>query len=66
MGRYFIIDDARIRQEARSVLDQLGVEFIDTEQKVGNLPLAQQQLVEIAKAISFKPQILIWTSQPLH
>ena len=57
--RYFIIDDARIRKEARSVLDQLGVEFIDIDQKVGSLPLAQQQLVEIAKAISFKPQILI-------
>jgi ribose transport system ATP-binding protein len=58
-GRYFVIDDARIRSEARNVLDQLGVESIDIQDKVGSLPLAQQQLVEIAKAISFKPQILI-------
>jgi ABC-type sugar transport system ATPase subunit len=58
-GRYFVIDDARIRSEARNVLDQLGVESINIQDKVGSLPLAQQQLVEIAKAISFKPQILI-------
>jgi ABC-type sugar transport system ATPase subunit len=58
-GRFFMIDDARIRQGARQVLEQLGIEFIDANQKVADLPLAQQQLIEIAKALSFKPQILI-------
>ena len=59
MGRYFIIDDAQIRKQARNVLDQLGVEGIEVNEKLGNLALAQQQLIEIAKAISFRPQILI-------
>lgn len=59
MGRNFIIDDAQIRLESRKVLDQLGIETIDVNQTVSSLPLAQQQLVEIAKAIYFKPQILI-------
>jgi ribose transport system ATP-binding protein len=58
-GRYFIIDDASIQKGAQTVLDQLGVQHIDVHQKVSDLPLAQQQLVEIAKAISFKPRILI-------
>ena len=58
--RNFVIDDMLIRSEGRRVLDQLGVQqHIDVDQKLGSLPLAQQQLVEIAKAISFKPQILI-------
>lgn len=59
MGRFYVINDNQIRREASRVLDQLGVESVDVNQKVENLPLAQQQLIEIAKAISFKPQILI-------
>ncbi len=58
-GRYFLIDEDEILQEAKQVLKQLGEESIDVSRKVAELPLAQQQLVEIAKAISFKPQILI-------
>jgi ribose transport system ATP-binding protein len=58
-GRFFLIDDFSIRREAGRVLEQLGVEGIAVSQKVGDLPLAQQQLVEIAKAISYKPRILI-------
>lgn len=54
-----VIDNAEILNEAQQVLDQLGIENIDVNQKVKTLPLAQQQQVEIAKGISFKPQILI-------
>ena len=59
LGRYYIIDDNAIRKDAQKVLEQLGVETIDVNEQLSSLPLAQQQLVEIAKAISFKPQILI-------
>jgi ribose transport system ATP-binding protein len=58
-GRGFVINDSEILDEAQTVLDQLGIEQIDVNQKVESLPLAQQQQVEIAKALSFKPQILI-------
>jgi ribose transport system ATP-binding protein len=59
-GRYLVvIDDATLQEEAQQVLDQLGVHGIDVGQNVEDLPLAQQQLVEIAKALSYKPQILI-------
>lgn len=58
-GRNFVINDSEILDEAQIVLDQLGIEHIDVNQKVETLPLAQQQQVEIAKALSFKPQILI-------
>jgi ribose transport system ATP-binding protein len=58
-GRNFVINDSEILDEAQRVLAQLGIEHIDVNQKVESLPLAQQQQVEIAKALSFKPQILI-------
>jgi ribose transport system ATP-binding protein len=58
-GRYYMIDDSAIRKEAKKVLDQLGVQNIPVDQKLGTLPLAQQQLIEIAKALSFRPRILI-------
>jgi ABC-type sugar transport system ATPase subunit len=59
MGRYFIIDDAAIQRESAKVLGLLGIQNIDVNQPVATLPLAQRQLVEIAKALSFKPRILI-------
>ncbi len=58
-GRRFIINENEIHAQARQVLAQLGVETIDVAQRLGELPLAQQQQIEIAKAISFRPQILI-------
>jgi ribose transport system ATP-binding protein len=57
--RSFIIDNEAIINESQDVLRHLGIDSIDVNQKVETLSLAQQQLVEIAKALSFKPQILI-------
>ena len=54
-----IIDEQKIFKESNLVLEQLGVENIDVKQRLGELPLAQQQLVEIAKALSYQPKILI-------
>ncbi len=54
-----IIDEQKIYKESNNVLGQLGVENIDVKQRLGELPLAQQQLVEIAKALSYQPKILI-------
>jgi ribose transport system ATP-binding protein len=41
------------------VLDDLGVKHIKPRTRVSSLPLAQQQLVEIAKVLSHDPRILI-------
>lgn len=59
MGRYFIIDDTAIQKESAKVLELLGIQNIDINQSIASLPLAQRQLVEIVKALSFKPRILI-------
>jgi len=47
-----------LHARAKELLDQLGVE-IDTETPVRNLGIGQQQLVEIAKALSHNARILI-------
>ncbi|KAA1421806.1 sugar ABC transporter ATP-binding protein [Nocardioides humilatus] len=62
MGRWSsrlgFIDQERLQDDARRALDQLG-EDIPLWQLVGSLPIAQQQLVEIAKALVDNPDVLI-------
>ncbi len=53
------IDEQAMHDEAAAVLAQLGVEGLTPDTLVGSLPLAQQQQVEIAKALSLRPRILI-------
>ena len=63
LGREFllsptIIDQKRILDTAQSLLNDLGVN-IDARQLVGELGVAQQQIVEVAKALSLNARILI-------
>lgn len=44
---------------ARTVLANLGVEGMDVNRPVGNLSVAGQQMVEIAKAISMNVKVLV-------
>jgi len=57
--RYGWLDRATMRRAATSVLKgQLGVE-LDSSRRIGELPIAAQQLVEIAKALSRHAEILV-------
>jgi ABC-type sugar transport system ATPase subunit len=58
-GRGFVVDERAIVADARAVLERLGVAQIDVNARAGDLPLAQQQLVEIAKVLSHDPRILV-------
>lgn len=53
-----LIDYKKMNAEAASVLERLG-EKIDPRRRVGDLKIAQKQMVEIAKAISFNVNLLI-------
>ena len=53
-----LIDKKEILRAAREALDQLEVD-IDLNQLASRLNVAQQQLVEIAKAISFDPRVMV-------
>jgi ribose transport system ATP-binding protein len=52
------IDLKRMHVQARRILDQLGLS-LDTHTLVHSLGVAQQQMVEIAKALSQKARILV-------
>jgi ribose transport system ATP-binding protein len=52
------VDRARMHREARQVLDLLGMD-LDTRLKAHQLGVAQQQMVEIAKALSQKARVLV-------
>ena len=53
-----VIDADQLQADAQRALDLLGV-HLPAWELVGNLPIAQQQLVEIAKALVDNPDVLI-------
>lgn len=53
------LDNRAMRAETLRILEELGIKNIDVDQKLEVFPLAKKQLIEIAKAISMKPSILI-------
>jgi ribose transport system ATP-binding protein len=53
-----LIDHARMHREARAVLDGLGLDY-DTRALPVHLGVAQQQMVEIAKALSQRARIMV-------
>nr|WP_277998735.1 sugar ABC transporter ATP-binding protein [Moorella sulfitireducens] len=58
-GKSFIVDWENARKRARDVLVRLGADEIKLDQKVRNLNVGQQQLVEIARAISRDVRLVI-------
>jgi ribose transport system ATP-binding protein len=53
-----VVDSRRMRQDARRILETLGVS-IDGDAPVHSLRLAQQQMVEVARALSDNARILV-------
>src|SRR5262249_46242607 len=56
--RFGLLDRAAVRNDSIGVLRRLGLD-IDPRARVATLPLAERQMVEIAKALSTNPSILI-------
>ncbi|HLU58698.1 MAG TPA: sugar ABC transporter ATP-binding protein [Pseudonocardia sp.] len=56
-GRFFLGDRA-LEAQAAELLDRLHMPLTPRE-RVGDLTVAKQQMVEIAKALSYEPRILI-------
>jgi ribose transport system ATP-binding protein len=57
-GALRLIDRAKMRDRVRPCLDQLGLD-IPADTPIAALSIAQQQLVEIAKALSLNARLLI-------
>jgi len=57
-NRFGVINRRILEQRTRQILDELQVQ-LDPGRLVGDLPPAQQQMVEIAKALSHRLRLLI-------
>ncbi len=57
--RFGFIDFTRLHQQTKSLLERLGLLDIRPQSLVSSLSVAKQQMVEIAKALSQKPELLI-------
>jgi ribose transport system ATP-binding protein len=57
--RFGVVDTAAMRKEARKWLDMLGAAHIDPQMEAGRLSIGQQQMVEIAKALSLDARVLV-------
>ena len=57
-GRFAFVDRRRLQQQAQELLDRLGVRLAPTA-TVRDLAVAEQQMVEIAKALSMKVRVII-------
>src|SRR3954451_9632288 len=58
LGAFKRIDRGAMHRAVRELLDRLGVQ-LDPERPVRGLSIADQQIVEIAKALSFDARVLI-------
>jgi inositol transport system ATP-binding protein len=58
LGRFGIVDHGELSRRTRSLLERLGI-GLDPERRLGSLTVANQQMVEIAKAVSYDSEILI-------
>jgi len=49
-----------LRARAHDLFDQMGIDVADPDRPVNQLPLAQRQMVEIAKVVARDPKVIIF------
>jgi branched-chain amino acid transport system ATP-binding protein len=52
-------EEKRMTEKARQIMHFLGVDFIDYEEVATNLPYGHQRLIEIGRALSADPKVLL-------
>ncbi|WP_313955683.1 sugar ABC transporter ATP-binding protein [Paraburkholderia sp. BCC1884] len=58
-SRFGVVDRKAMHAQARKWLDMVGAQRIDPHREAGLLSIGQQQLVEIAKALSLDARVLV-------
>ena len=58
-NRLGLVSRKKLKEQTEALCAELGIEHLDPNALLSELPLAQRQLVEIAKALSHKPKLLI-------
>ena len=65
LGRYpmlggFMIDSGRMFQMTTAVFQELGIDYIDPNAVISSLSVADRQMIEIAKAVSYNAKIVVF------
>ena len=58
--RIGLLDKKRMEREAGELMATLNCDYINVRSVVKKLSVAEQQMVEIAKALSFKPKVVVF------
>lgn len=58
-GIKFVVDNKTMNKKAQALLDQLAIDSIKPTDRIENLSMAQKQLLEIAKAVSYNSKLII-------
>ena len=53
-----LVDHKKMYQDTKAVLDDLEID-VDPKRKIGTLSVSQRQMLEIAKAVSYRAKILV-------
>lgn len=56
--RFGLLDESELNRRAQDIFDQMNLD-LDPNELVENLTIAKQQMVEIAKALSFESNVLV-------
>ncbi len=56
---FAMVDDRTMREQSRALLDQLGFSSIDPDALVKRLSVAEQRIVEIARALAGQARVLV-------
>lgn len=57
-GKMKLLDENKMYKESKKILNKLNIE-VDPKRKIKNLGIAQQQMVEIVKALSVNARVII-------
>ncbi|WP_111718723.1 sugar ABC transporter ATP-binding protein [Homoserinimonas sp. OAct 916] len=52
------VDNTKMAESTKQLLSELGIDFIDPKARVGSLSVAEQQIVEIVKALSLNARVI--------
>lgn len=59
VNRLGMVNWKRVREAARAALAQLGITSLDVRSPIASLSIAQQQMIEIARALTRKSRLII-------
>ena len=64
LGRYpkiagIMVDEHKMRKDTEAVFEELGIN-VDVRRIMGDMPVSQRQMVEIAKAVSYNSKVIVF------